>query len=42
MEARLTHAGQFVETLQRFARRLLAVGEDRFEVLLRVFTTVGA
>ncbi len=29
-----THAGQLVETSKRFARRLLTIGESRFELLL--------
>jgi len=34
MEPAPTHAGQLVETSKRFARRLLAIGENRFELLM--------
>jgi uncharacterized membrane protein YqjE len=34
MEPAPTNAGQFVETSKRFARRLLTIGENRFELLM--------
>jgi uncharacterized membrane protein YqjE len=34
MEPALTHAGQLVETSKRFARQLLTLGENRFELLM--------
>ena len=34
MEAAPTNAGQLVETSKRFARRLLTLGENRFELLM--------
>ena len=34
MEPPLTNAGQLVETSKRFARRLLTIGENRFELLM--------
>jgi len=34
MEPASTNAGQLVETSKRFARRLLTIGENRFELLL--------
>jgi uncharacterized membrane protein YqjE len=34
MERSLTNAGQLVETSKRFARRLLTIGENRFELLM--------
>ncbi|HWV98997.1 MAG TPA: phage holin family protein [Candidatus Acidoferrum sp.] len=34
MEAAPTPAGQFAETTKRFARRLLTIGENRFELLM--------
>ena len=34
MEPRPTNAGQLVETSKRFARRLLTIGENRFELLM--------
>jgi len=34
MEPAPTHAGQLVETSKRFARRLLTIGENRFELLM--------
>jgi uncharacterized membrane protein YqjE len=34
MEPAPTHAGQLVETSKRFARRLLTIGENRFELLI--------
>lgn len=34
MESAPTHAGQLVETSKRFARRLLTIGENRFELLM--------
>jgi len=34
MEPASTHAGQLVETSKRFARRLLTIGENRFELLM--------
>ena len=34
MEPTPTHAGQLVETSKRFARRLLTIGENRFELLM--------
>jgi len=34
MEPVLTHAGQLVETSKRIARRLLTIGENRFELLI--------
>jgi len=34
MEPPPTNAGQLVETSKRFARRLLTIGENRFELLL--------
>jgi uncharacterized membrane protein YqjE len=34
METPLTNAGQLGETFKRFARRLLAIGENRFELLM--------
>ena len=34
MQPAPTHAGQLVETSKRFARRLLTIGENRFELLM--------
>ena len=34
MEPGPAHAGQLVETSKRFARRLLTIGENRFELLM--------
>jgi uncharacterized membrane protein YqjE len=34
MESAPTHVGQLVETSKRFARRLLTIGENRFELLM--------
>jgi uncharacterized membrane protein YqjE len=34
MERPLTNSGQLVETSKRFARRLLTIGENRFELLM--------
>ena len=34
MEPAPTHVGQLVETSKRFARRLLTIGENRFELLM--------
>jgi uncharacterized membrane protein YqjE len=34
MEPPLTNAGQLVEASKRFARRLLTIGENRFELLM--------
>ena len=34
MEPAPTRAGQLVETPKRFARRLLTIGEARFELLM--------
>jgi len=34
MESPPTNAGQLVETSKRFARRLLTIGENRFELLM--------
>lgn len=34
MESAPTHAAQLVETSKRFARRLLTIGENRFELLM--------
>jgi uncharacterized membrane protein YqjE len=34
MEPPLTNAGQLAETSKRFARRLLTIGENRFELLM--------
>jgi len=34
MEPAPTHAGRLVETSKRFARRLLSIGENRFEWLM--------
>ena len=34
MEPAPTHAGKLVETSKRFARRLLTIGENRFQLLM--------
>ena len=34
MEPAPTHAGRLVETSKGFARRLLTIGENRFELLM--------
>jgi uncharacterized membrane protein YqjE len=34
MEPASTHAGHLLETSKRFARRLLTIGENRFELLM--------
>jgi uncharacterized membrane protein YqjE len=34
MEPAPSHAGRLVETSKRFARRLLTIGENRFELLM--------
>ncbi len=34
MESAPSNAGQFVETSKRFARRLLTIGENRFDLLM--------
>ena len=34
MESSASSVGQLVETLKRFARRLLIIGENRFELLM--------
>jgi uncharacterized membrane protein YqjE len=34
MESSASSVGQLVETLKRFARRLLIIGENRFELLI--------
>ena len=34
MESSASSVGQFVETSKRFARRLLTIGENRFELLM--------
>jgi uncharacterized membrane protein YqjE len=34
MEPHLTNGGRLVETSKRFARQLLAIGENRFELLM--------
>jgi uncharacterized membrane protein YqjE len=34
MESAPTHAGRLVETSKRFARRLLTIAENRFELLM--------
>ena len=34
METASTNAGRLAETFKRFARRLLAIGENRFELLM--------